>query len=343
MGKPTSDIPEIEENYPHQYSLLFAIHHGISDGFSNMYICNWMISLLNSVISNENIDDSQLGYFNDGEQTSKLIETREQELMQDKNLMDNFIKEQRNLKSKTPLLCGIMESETANKISETKHIYKDLTCDETHCLVKIFKENGISFHSGFFAIVNVAIVDILNEAGLNNSNYDIIKSHTINFRKYWDKEEQVSLGVHIYDVLLAIDTPRDVKYNILSYAKKYHNILSNVFNSSECCNNQCFTKLIDGTSIYKPIKDEVKKPTAYYNTTNMGNVTSILGNKGEHVQITWLTRSVAINDMPIIMLFMPQTYRGRFQIAFGYNTRFMTPEIANELINKIYKLIISII
>ena len=45
-------IPELEEdNYSHQHSLFFAIHHSITDGYSTTRICGWLLSILNDVIS----------------------------------------------------------------------------------------------------------------------------------------------------------------------------------------------------------------------------------------------------------------------------------------------------
>ncbi|KAL7631176.1 UNVERIFIED_CONTAM: hypothetical protein RMT77_018521 [Armadillidium vulgare] len=76
-------------------------------------------------------------------------------------------------------------------------------------------------------------------------------------------------------------------------------------------------------------------PSAYYVTTNMGDLSSILQGRGDHVHIKWLARCTSTEIMNIIMTHIFQTYEGKFLYGLGYSTHLMTDEIANIFVDRI--------
>ena len=338
-------IPEFQNEFPYQYLLYFSTHHTIHDGFCNINICKWIIDILNQVISNEFIDDKQLGYHNDGTRTEQLIVSREKDVKENESLrayVNEAKGEFKNLKNNWYDAFEINKSIP----SRTLNTYIDIDRKTTKHLSDIFKNKGVSFNSGLVSLISVVLVDILNEKGLKNLEYSIGSMHAVDCRRYWNKNnnDSIPLGLHFMGFGLIMKTPRNVKENIWSYVKSFHKKLSNIINSNEIFDHNTLIDLVinDGvTPLIEDIAEDINKfrPSDSFSVTNMGDVTSIIGADHKNVRTTWISRAISIKNFSFNMMFMPVTFRERLNIPLDYDPAVVPTDVAILILQKLKDLI----
>lgn len=65
-------MSEMKEKFPHQYDLMFHIHHGLSDGITAKVIFSTFLKLLEAAVLGSPISKEQLGKFVSGECTMDI-------------------------------------------------------------------------------------------------------------------------------------------------------------------------------------------------------------------------------------------------------------------------------
>ena len=283
-------MTDIKETFHHNYYLLFAIHHNITDGFSTIHICNFLIKILNMVIEKDNIDETQLGYFDDGSQIDELIKVKELELKSDSVLLHEIKKLQNKKESSKILLHDVIKCDK-NFIPRTMNISKDLTKADTNDLIQRFKSMGVTFHSGFTILVCTAIVEFLNNKGVQNPSYEIGLTNAVNSRRFYKNQNCIPLGNHMIGLGMCLDIPRNVREDFKNYAKEFHASMKERMESGKIFCDTGLTSVIadEGKKDTVSYEDEIKKLdnlilSEYFHISNMGDITSHLGDEGKHVQ-----------------------------------------------------------
>ena len=338
-------IPDLESEYSNHYDLLFGFHHASTDGYSNVRICKLLIEIFNDVISEKIIDDTQLGCFSSGEKTEKLVELREQELKNDPEILEQIKKKNKIIESAKVIWTSIKNGEMTCQ-PRTIHTHRTMNFEETNNLLKKFKSEKLTFNSGFFFIVCSVFVDILNEKR-QDSTYDIGLGHFVNVRRYWNNTDELQLGVHLGCLPMVVTVKKDVKDDIWTYAREYHSQFNKILRSNKIFDSKFYENQTANDGINPSLEEVCKNvdtitPSSYFLTTNMGDITSLLGTEGEHVQSTWLARSTSFQDFPVMMVFSPHTYRGRFHFGLTYNTRYVSFKSAEEILDRVLDLCLSL-
>ncbi|XP_064101682.1 uncharacterized protein LOC135212175 isoform X2 [Macrobrachium nipponense] len=166
---------------PHISHVFIGIHHGIADGFVSVNVCGGFIRILNDVIDNKSVcDKEQIGHFVPDSETEKQVSAKMSAIQNNLTLKQDLISRVEDKGIGMPLLLKV----------EPPPEGEDKTCNITHVLDKAttkqfidkYRAEGVSFHSGFAALANVASVSFLAENQYIEDVYRMCNGHLINLR-----------------------------------------------------------------------------------------------------------------------------------------------------------------
>ncbi|XP_064080078.1 uncharacterized protein LOC135197062 [Macrobrachium nipponense] len=337
---PTDLRSEEEDQDPemtHNSYMLFGLAHCFADGTSNTQIMGFFISLLNDVIANKPISNAPLGVFVSDDQTLKAVSEKQQLLETNPSLRRKMAEAVEKYNTVQPLLITAFPAPAEERKSAS--LVKILNRELTIRFSRKCKEENVSFNSGFSAVANVALVDLLLESGTVRDSYEIQCFQLVNFRRYWEVQMPKALGLHIgYALPIYKETPKDVGGPPLfwEYARSLHQEILHELDSG---------KLLLWQAHAKPSSQNLPYTTEYllgdksyvgdFVTSNMGDVTSKVTEGGDHVQISNVLRSSAVHLSEFPLEIECHTFRGRFSMIFSYNTAAVSAQITENLCNRI--------
>ncbi|KAK7071262.1 hypothetical protein SK128_016447 [Halocaridina rubra] len=327
----------IESDFPHRYHIFLGLHHGIADGMTAMKICGFIVTLLEDVIAGKHIsDEEQLGDYVGQEETCSLINEKKVFLEQNPTKKNEAIKEIESYKDAKSVFMETLALATGTK-NRTRSVTHFLNPEITHRFIQKCRAEGVTVHSAFTSLANVAIADILNEKGIDQESYKIINNHVINIRRYWTGDTSRSLGCHIVAPMrLYTDVPRNICGYFWDFARRVHDDLQNALNGGVILRNQAIGQL---TSTRRMDPDDFFYPLlpADYCTSNLGDVTSLVTEGGEHIRPLRVLRSVSIHSTNASWSHLFNTFRGRFVHVLDYNNGTVPKELAQSYSDQIFR------
>ena len=335
--------PDLESSFPYEYTLLIGTHHGITDGHSKHMKIALLLNLLNDVIDGKPITDDQYGFISDSSETTQLVKEREEEFRLNPDLFAK-VKEEYEKLEQVQVLWDKVSGNFGSDQPRNLHITRVLDAETNSKLYNKFKSLGASFHAGFCSAVDVAIVEMLKKSGFDQPVYTISGFHSVNSRRFWkNPDKDFAFGNNYGTFAVPMDLQRDVKANMDDYIKEYHSKLLSYIKDKRTIDDIIFSSSKeDENGVPMTINDymnDLPSPSFYYLSSNMRDVTSLLGKGGDHVQLTWLTRSTSIQNFNYPCLFMFHTYRGKLMVGFDYNTRYMSTAVAKEFLDLIFDIL----
>ncbi|CAL4239001.1 unnamed protein product, partial [Meganyctiphanes norvegica] len=326
------NIPEVEDQFPHYYILLLGFHHAMTDGTSNLKIIRFFLQILNSVIKGEYINDQiQLAEHADGSQTIALKEEKKKELNKNPHSKEMKKSKFRDL-NRVPFLLQAFPP-PIGVTPCTLNMTRDLDQYTSSKFFAKCKAEGVTVHAGFCAIINAAIVDILNEKGFQQEVYDIHFAHAVNSRRYWKGDTSRALGCHMEGFFQQIiPTPRTIINDLWGYARKLYQDLTTKLNNGAPLEDEIIIEEVttEDSSI------EVDSFISYV-TSNMGKIDSIIPCDLEHVHMTRLERTTSIHGFGSTAQIALQTFRGRILFGLDYCPNKLNTEAANIFVDRIFR------
>lgn len=336
LSEPPSS-PEVPAGFDaskfcHMYTLFLGLHHGITDGNSNMRICGFLVQILESVMGKKAIDDAeQLGVYVSDEKTRRLLKDYVASLEADPELRRKVMDEIQSRYGKYSLLKSTYKG-VGEKVPRTGVLEKNLDSDSTIAFIKRCRAEGVTVNSAFIALSSVAVVDLLVDQGLEQDTYDIRSDHVLNARRYWGGDTSQYLGCHLLPLLPVVaKTPRNIEGKFWDFARSVHQDILRKLNEGG-------PLLEEAAKHFMAAKPDFD-PTFQYEfcVTNMGNVTGLVTEGGDHVQALHVVRTVAMNTVPCTWSILLHTFRNRMIFALTYNTSFVNSEMANRFCNRIFQ------
>ncbi|XP_018010266.2 uncharacterized protein LOC108667723 [Hyalella azteca] len=338
---PAQDGPTPDAEFKHHYRVMFGLHHSITDGHSSMRLCGHFLSLLNSELEGNEVDDNeQFADYVGPEFHDKLVEEAKLTLSTNLYLQCKMRDDYAAIAAAESLLTKVFppKEEVADPKTETLFIKFDEA--STTKFVKKTKSEGVSVHSGFCSVLHSAFVELFQEAGASSEKFDIFSFHDVNERRYWNSESEKSYGPHLSLIRIILTVDKDCPSNVWESARQFHKVFL------ECLDNKqtFFMEIIDAE-----VSPTVEKSTDFYSqkisspsvysTSNMGNVTKIFlapdGAEYPQVKATEIRRSTSLHTYLNNNGFCFQTFRGELLVSFDYNTRYISTELANRIVEKV--------
>ncbi|XP_053649921.2 uncharacterized protein [Cherax quadricarinatus] len=328
-------------SFPHLHQLFLGFHHGIVDGFTVMKICGLTVTLLNDVISGNPINNEQLGEHVSPKQTMELVLARKALIEADPELRKKWVDETKILQEKKSFFNQIYQR--PKEIEEKSlHVERELDESTTKRFFNTCRAEGVTVHSAFTALTNEAFIDLLVENGIVQDTYSICNGHLVNMRRYWKGDVSRSLGCHIlYPVLLRMDTLRNISDTFWDFARSVHQELQRNIKDGKIIEAEAF-RMINNVKIELDL-DSLPADGSDYHISNMGDVTALVTEGGDHVKVTRLLRSISIHKMPSSCSHIIHSFRGKFMYVLDYNTRNVSTEIADNFCNKVFSNLLKVI
>lgn len=332
----------LQPAYPHNHHLFLGLHHGIVDGMAAMAVCGFSVTLLNDVIAGKAINDEQLGEYVIHGETLHLIEAKKVALETDPKLQQEFVDKARLRNDKPALLKSAIKVPKRIK-EESLFLIRDLDSSTTNKFLNKCRAEGVSLNSGFIALAHVALVDLLVDNGIVRDTYDILSSHAINARRYWTNTTSMVLGCHVLDnIEFYTDTPINISENFWNFARKIHQEMQHHLKTGTALWEEAFRKLKNKSNHDPREFLDAPLPADFY-TSNLGDVTPLVTEGGEHVRVTRVFRSISINKRNGTWSHMFHSFRGHLIHVLDYNTRTVTTQMAEYYCKQLFQHLLEVL
>ncbi|KAG7156539.1 uncharacterized protein LOC121853470 [Homarus americanus] len=336
--EPTA-MPELNESFPHNYHLLFAIHHGITDGLSSVKICGFIISLLNDMMAGRSIDDEEeLGQFDAGEETFRLVKERKHQMEVDPTLREKLVQDFQSTMRKVAVMNGVFPVPLDSE-DKSLNLTRSLSHSDTSRFSSRCRSEGVTVLSAFTALVNIALIDLLKDRGVMQDTYEIGGAHSMNLRRYWkdNRDTTRALGCHLSWIKLITDTPKDAGDAFWDYTRTLHRDLQKHQLEATPVQEIMLIHIFHSEPPNVEAMLAFLPPPHFYTISNWGDITSLLPPPGDLVQLTWLNMSSSLYRFNTGYNHMMQTFRGRFLYGLDYSTKCVSTEEATLYADTIFK------
>lgn len=329
-----SSREDLNANFPHLRTLAIGNNHVIADGTSNAKFMDHFFRILDDIIAGRDIDDTkdvvEYGGFSEWQEVYDSYYTN---LDKSQENLNAILKKYADDKPEVPLSCRVMTApEGIPYMSRYVHTYFDL--DTTSRFTKKCKDNGITVNSAIIALMNVSLVDLCRESGLEQEEYVIKYENTVNMRRYLPKRMSNILGPHISLFVTSSSLTLRSKDSFWEYAKGVHKDFYECLETGEPIKYLYF---MDHLCSNKYTEEFAKpNPPSYdYVTATMGNIDSHFKYEGDNVRLGHLVRYCTNSFEPFMIMY--HTLRGRFALTIVYSVNLVTKEDAQTILNLVGK------
>ncbi|XP_042222488.1 uncharacterized protein LOC121866824 [Homarus americanus] len=331
-------FPEYNKDFPHQYAIIFFVHHSIMDGTSMAYMLQAFVEVLDRVLRGQSVDNTkQIGVFVSHQEITEKELLIEKMLNNDQGRLRE-LKQEVLASTKSPeILRGYPAPGGPNPT--THFLHREIQPERFHKIYLRCKQHGVTFYTALQATVNTAIVELLKEAGINDEDFNISVSNTTNLRRYMPRRPSPTLGLHLYYTTQLVNVNRNVRESFWNFAKIIGSDLKTLLTSEASLVQSVVRRMtlppIDPTTYFMtppPL-------TSDYNFTNMGDLSALVSGDTHSVQISGLTALVSLYNLPNINFHSMHTFRGKPLYTFGYASNYMTHDTAERLVNMIFTIL----
>ena len=332
----TSGDAEVAK-FPHTCHIVLFFCHFITDGHSCIRIVRSILSMFNAILNENDIDDS--------EQIATLLDiSREGQLraLMKKKLSDD----PKLLSSKTDLLKSHFGATQIEKLYPVAPMLKPKTVTLTHVVpeektmkfISKCKHEGVTVHLGFTALLDRAIAELLAEKGFAEASLQIASGHSVDLRSYYENcVDEFGFGVSF----LFSSEKHKLEQDFWDVARKYQAHFKQNFKDQALFEMDVIEELTGYTPLALTSPEGQEHPSdncIYYATTNMRDITGLVGNCGENIQLEYIDRLTSVQLYQTLWLSSFQTFRGRFLHSLQYNSHVTSAETAQKYSQKLFSL-----
>ncbi|XP_076049166.1 uncharacterized protein LOC143029881 [Oratosquilla oratoria] len=327
--------------------LVFGFHHAITDGTSNFKIAGLFLSLIENAIQSK-LHETQIPQFSFHRsiQTELYVGWEVAKMLVNPWAKQRMIQE---IKSSLDFAPKLLDLKPSGQIDQrTSVVVRHLDEAGSSAFARRCKQENVTVHSAFSALLNLAYAAVIDEAGLLKDSAEdfIINSlHVINMRRYWWGDVSSSLGAHVsaYPLEQTLDASSFSQERLWSLASELHKKShENIANRGPCRMAAGYFMLLNEG--YSRLECE-KSPVYYYVTSNMGCVdkffpsTVTKESPGSCLQLDEILQSSSMKSAPYMALFNFHTFRGRFMYMITYSSEWMSDKLAHDLLESVEKLL----
>ncbi|KAK7082067.1 hypothetical protein SK128_019465 [Halocaridina rubra] len=340
------DEYNLDTDFPFTAKFFLGIHHSITDGTTNIIICKGFVKILNDIISGNPIDEkSQMGSFISDVETDKIVALKMRELKKDTKLLHSIESSMSDMGLGMPTLLTVYPMPTGNqdKTGNLTHVLRETS---TKKFIMKCKSEGVTLHSGLTALTLATKVKLLHGNRKVENSFRLIHGHVINLRRYWEGDASEALGCHAHMPLnMSTLVPNDVTSNFWEFTRHLHKDIQHHLKEETVLYRDAYMMMNNNKDA---TFEDMFKPKSSGQVdivlSNLGDVTSIIGEGGPHVKPYLLVRHTSLNftDIMNLGLFF-HTFRGRLTFSLLYNSKFILKETAQKYFNEMFLLLEDLI
>ena len=326
--------PGLEASFPYSRSLVLANHHGIADGTTNCRILNCFLQILNDVIAGNPIDDSeQLGELASGEELAALMEATEEEVKKNADL-EKVLEEFKKKHEEEKLISQAFPNQDDPNFI-TKIVSESLDEETTSRFFQRCKQEGVTVNSGFTALVNCSMVDLVREAGMKQDSYPIHGIHAVNMRRYWQGDVSRALGCNISVIPQYETLTHQWRDNFWQYTRNLNTNIHNSLRDMGPFKYLIHYFMVNGDDALKEMPMERQKVENDYAFANVGNLDRFIPTEGDHARLGHLVRTTQCWMERICH--MLHSLRGRLLYNLCYASDCLTEQQARRFTDLIFQ------
>ncbi|XP_050731693.1 uncharacterized protein LOC127006182 isoform X2 [Eriocheir sinensis] len=328
-------LPEVKAAYPHQCHLLMSVHHAANDGMVVLLMSELLSQIIDSLLEGSPVDTRPVGELRDGVEAREEENRIREELEKDPERLMSAIR--KHLASKhLPLL---MEAYgVPNEANPTTTYLKTLLLDKqtVEKITAKARATGTTLNACFTAALNVSMMEVAREGGLEKDVYSISTWVPVDSRRLMKSCKNLPLGFHAIPFTQCTSTPRDVKKNFWQYVQHLDTELRGKVKRNYMCEQRVleallrpegFTHEVKFSGLHIPDCDYLFSNLYSPNTTHQRGV-------GKNVQITAAGNYMSFHtgNTGVGQGVFPFRDQPRFQ--FAYSTGVLNRRVGERLLAK---------
>ena len=195
--------------------------------------------------------------------------------------------------------------------------------------------------------MDAAIVKTLHEAGASFDSVKMSSSHCVDNRNYYGYKHttnELGLAVSVCDIVL--DVSRAALDDFWSSAKKYHAVFKEEFYKKGGLERHVIDKLIGRSTMGALDPQGQSEPSSrmtYYCSTNARDLTAVLGDSGDNIQLEFFTWLSHIFTFPSIWISAVHTFRRKLNHSLQYNAHLIDRQTAERIKDAIFEMMKKVI
>ncbi|KAK7072053.1 hypothetical protein SK128_002760 [Halocaridina rubra] len=323
------------KDFTFNYSVIFGIHHSVSDGSTNVKICNLLRFILDSIMIGDAIDDDvQLGEITDDKEMCALLDREMAKLKNDPDLCSKIKRELAEGSSVRPLIRHICRI-PSDTVIMSRNVTLTVDSATTNMFLKKARSEGVTLHSAITGVINVSLLDLIKEAGIHHDEYVFRAGHDIDVRRYFVNDASHMLGIYgpVFGYRYSFVVPKDLLSTFWDNVRRFHQHFKIDVAEGAVLTTSAYRLMTeDFQASLKDLFRTAGEPNYYYTISNMGNLSGSLSEEaGRVVTIGKLTRFSSIRNGISFMCIYIHTFRDQLNISFSYSTKFLSHDFVQKL------------
>ncbi|XP_068218091.1 uncharacterized protein [Palaemon carinicauda] len=329
-------LPEIKEAFPYQYDLIVSYHHAFFDGYTGVIFANTLVQVLNDVIAGRPVDNQPSAVYASYADIQELHTKIRRQLEDDPDKLRE-LKEEILACDNTPILFKAYPPPGGE--DHSVGIIRNIDNQTLQKFHAYCKNAGVTFNSGFEALVNTALVEMVRDAGVDDESHQISINLSMDLRRYKRRYELPIVGLHRRQYTHRVSTSSNVRNHFWKYTQKLHNKLNKEITSGEVLEQYVVRQMtmpqIQYDEYYKGNPPMVRD----YCLANVGDITKVLPGVGDHLQLTSVYTKTGLIKAPYLMMHHTFTFRGHSPYTLSYNRKCMSDDTAGQLMDRVMNLL----
>ncbi|XP_071519953.1 uncharacterized protein [Panulirus ornatus] len=326
-------VPHIKNQFPHQYILIFSFCHSTADGMITLMVFSLIMKFLQDFMKGVPIDDGQLGKIVSHSHSEQIEKMLMEDLKKDPERFDTLQRDLADKQFKSLLDEAFGVPEVTHPTVESIHTVMDKSTVDK--FMRKCRNVGITFNSGFTCVINTALVELVQEAGVVRDMYRVTSRHVIDERRYWGGDPFKDFGCHVGAMSHSMVTPHNIRQNFWEYAK----VFGKEFREKLRGNYHFFERILKARSLPKDFTYDsyyaTPPPLLYdYLISYMYNSNFSRIELYDHLHLTDFRSYVLIHNCEYSNQHTILTLHDTFY-EFTYSTGRMTQETAQKFHDKV--------
>ncbi|XP_068217825.1 uncharacterized protein [Palaemon carinicauda] len=329
-------VPEIQRDFPYQYDLIVSLNHCFQDAFTSGFGFQKLTEVLNEVIAGRPIDDQPSSIC----VSDKDIQTLNAKIIRHFEENPDKLEEEKKETiacNNTPILFKAFPPPGGENYSRTiTHNINQQTLKKFYAYCK---NAGVTFGSGFEAIINTALVEMIRDAGVEDESHRINVNLAFDMRRYMKKYELPVVGLFRRHHTHGVQTSANVRNNFWPYTQRLHEKLSGMIKSGEVMQQHLVRQIAMPQTPFDEYYKGNPPLLRDYCLSNMGDLTKLVPGEGVHAQLTNTSIFNGMIKSSYMLINHIYTYRGISPYSLSYNRNCFSDDNAGQLMERVLSLL----
>ncbi|XP_063884511.1 uncharacterized protein LOC135113247 [Scylla paramamosain] len=327
-------FPEVKAALPHQCHILMTLHHAANDGMVVMMVTQLLIDILDSLLQGLPVSSQPVGELCEGFEVVEEEARIRAALLQDPERLVAALRQHVESK-RLPLLMeafGLPKAEdwTTKNLPPVVLDNQRMEKFAAKC-----RSVGATINAGFTALINTALVELVQEAGLDKDVYHLSSSHPVDTRRLMKNTQNIPLGYHAIPMTQCTATPRNVKEHFWQYVKTVDVKLRDKIKRNYSCEQRVLDAMLRPQDYTHEAHSVLRQlPSGEYLFSNLYSPRTSYAGAGKCVQLTAAANYMTIHNEKYSLGVGLFSFRGQARLQLAYSTAAVSEEVAYKCLEK---------